>query len=96
MLALTVAMPGLRPMTVALSRFRTDIADWTPFWREDGLNGFGINDAGAARLDRHHAHRLRWIGLRTGRGGGAHQLTGLCFLLRTGAIIGPDSVLPSE
>ena len=22
----------------------------TPFWREDGLNGFGINDTGAARV----------------------------------------------
>lgn len=30
----TVALPGLPALTVGLSRLRTDIADWTPFWRD--------------------------------------------------------------
>lgn len=30
----TVALPGLEALTVGLSRFRTDIADWRPFWTE--------------------------------------------------------------
>ena len=32
----------------------------TPFWREAGLNGFGINDSGAARavFDNSPARRL--------------------------------------
>lgn len=33
-LELTVAIPGLQPLTVALSRLRTDIADWRPFWEQ--------------------------------------------------------------
>lgn len=31
----TVALPGLPALTVGLSRLRTDIADWTPFWRDE-------------------------------------------------------------
>lgn len=31
---LTVAFPGLQPLTVEMSRLREDIADWRPFWRE--------------------------------------------------------------
>src|SRR5438132_124465 len=30
----TVALPGLPALTVGLSLLRTDIADWTPFWRD--------------------------------------------------------------
>lgn len=31
----TIALPGLQPLTVGLSRLRTDIADWTPFWQAE-------------------------------------------------------------
>lgn len=34
-LALTVSLPGLKSLTVALSRLRADIADWTPFWQHE-------------------------------------------------------------
>lgn len=34
-LDLTVALPGLAPLTVGLSRLRADIADWSPFWRDE-------------------------------------------------------------
>lgn len=34
-LDLTIAMPGLPALTVGLSRLRTGIADWTPFWRDE-------------------------------------------------------------
>jgi len=33
-LDLTIALPGVPSMRVALSRLRADIADWTPFWRD--------------------------------------------------------------
>lgn len=33
-LEFTLALPGLDAITVGLSRFRTDIADWRPFWDE--------------------------------------------------------------
>lgn len=33
-LELTVSLPGLQALTVALSRLRTDIADWRPFWEQ--------------------------------------------------------------
>jgi len=31
---LTIALPGLQPLSVALSRLRTDISDWTTFWTQ--------------------------------------------------------------
>lgn len=34
-LDLRVSLPGLPALTVSLSRLRTDIADWTPFWRDE-------------------------------------------------------------
>lgn len=34
-LKFTIAMPGLPALSVALSRLRTDIADWTRFWTEE-------------------------------------------------------------
>lgn len=33
-LRLTLALPGLPALSVGLSRLRTDISDWTTFWRE--------------------------------------------------------------
>lgn len=30
----TLALPGLQPLSVGLSRLRTAIADWTPFWTD--------------------------------------------------------------
>jgi phage gpG-like protein len=33
-LELTIALPGLQSLTVGLSRYRADIADWSTFWRE--------------------------------------------------------------
>ena len=39
-LELTVSLPGLKPLSVALSRVREDIADWTSFWIERFVPGF--------------------------------------------------------
>lgn len=33
-LELTVAMPGLQPLTVGLTRLREDISDWREFWEQ--------------------------------------------------------------
>ena len=33
-LTLTVTMPGLEPLTVGLTRLRTTISDWRPFWTQ--------------------------------------------------------------
>lgn len=33
-LRLTISLPGLPSLTTALSRYRTDIADWRPFWTQ--------------------------------------------------------------
>lgn len=39
-LRLSLALPGLPALSVGLSRLRTDIADWTQFWRERFAPGF--------------------------------------------------------
>lgn len=36
----TLALPGLQALSVGLSRMRTDISDWTKFWRERFAPGF--------------------------------------------------------
>lgn len=39
-LQLSIALPGLQTLSVGLSRLRTDIADWTAFWRDRFAPGF--------------------------------------------------------
>lgn len=84
--ALRIALPGLTSMTVALNRMRTDIADWTPFWKNTFAPAF-------------YRHTLEDFVLEGGRSGAswkplspayaawkAKRFPGNGLLVRTGAL----------